>query len=555
LPAGATYQKTYLRALRRLLGHCETLGLVHPEQYTISPEWHAILKLIKPLTSDLPPHRRSSLRRGLKHLAKWATASAINPEDIPINLEGERIMGGFYDSFDPNSDSAFYQARKAWNMIAEAHSDLNLQVWEKESINRCRGISPALWPPSLRSGLRLVFEKDPFAVWSPATKEGYQNALANYLGLLSDCEMDCIPILSQVDDGLDALRLLYQGMPPGFEQPNAQSLIQSLAGDPEYRASLLAAMRSLEGVYEGRASEPNPLVMAAAQAMVDLGKITSAHNLYVKAMALNRGVLGLSDRHANWCKRGRATLAQLSRRSPAGYTLKKRVCFRHPRLWEALVIARSRLRDHTRSLDEAYRSALGEKAELFRGQWAVSLRNEVFFGLMLCYPLRARNYAQMQLGRHYDPASHRIFFATHETKNDKEIDYELPDGGSLGDLRELVETYLTQARPVLLADRKSTYFFVPNRLGGTQIPVRGFNIILAAISRRFLSDVLPPGLEILNPHMLRHIIATYHLAIRKDVNTASQLLNDSPFTIHRSYADVLENKKESTRCFLSELSI
>ncbi|MNL21569.1 hypothetical protein D3C87_1428660 [compost metagenome] len=296
-------------------------------------------------------------------------------------------------------------------------------------------------------------------------------------------------------------------------------------------------------------------MIAASNALIQERKVTSAFNLFVKALAINRSALGMTDRHTEWCRKGRLQLSQAAKRMPSAYSLKKRSVFRKPNLWADLVKARAKLRAHTQEFERRWKEASGGQAIALKGQWAVALRNEVFFGLILCYPLRVKNFSMMRLDRHYDPTRHRIFFPREETKNDKEIDYELPEGGSLGDLRQLVDVYLNQARPVLLKRRLSPYFFAPNHLGGIRIPTKGFNLILGIISRQFLQDVLPDGVSELNPHLLRHAAANYHLTIGQNLNLAAQILNDSPATVTKSYADVLESRKQAAKQFLSNFTL
>ena len=294
--------------------------------------------------------------------------------------------------------------------------------------------------------------------------------------------------------------------------------------------------------------------MAAVYLFVERGRITTAIDILKKTAALNRGFLNVTDRHVSWVAPKIRDLEAMARRRPSNYSRKKRGVFRNPELWRDLVAARGRLRENTSSLEAAWRTTAGREAGTSARRWAVALRNEVLFGLGLAYPLRVGNVVAMELGRHYDPVNHAIRFDAEETKNELEIDFELPDEGSLGDLRALVDTYIAEARPVLLAGRRSSYFFIPDARGGLKLRTRAVNAILADLSRRFLADVLPKGVDVLNPHLLRHASATYQLAVRRDLNLAAQILNISPATVSVSYADVLESRKEATKRFLSSFN-
>jgi hypothetical protein len=43
LPEGETYQKAYLRAIKRLIRFAERAGQLHPDQYEISPQWNDLI--------------------------------------------------------------------------------------------------------------------------------------------------------------------------------------------------------------------------------------------------------------------------------------------------------------------------------------------------------------------------------------------------------------------------------------------------------------------------------------------------------------------------------
>lgn len=554
LPQTTTHQKAYLRALKRLIAHGEAKELLHPDLHFISPEWRHLIDRLAVLTESLSSHKRSAIRSGFKRLARWATAEGLTPTGGPGDRDGGRHLSGFHSTFRPEYDGGYYKARQAWNLLVEAHPDLGLAHWPGDQTFRCKGIPPRDWPPAVRSGVEAVFARGRMEAWRKATMDGYISQVSVYLGVLRERGIDCTEVFAEISDGEDALRLLFQGMPPGVSCLSATDLGDQLRVDPGMREDILISMRSLKGTYEGQASEANPFLSAAVAVLAESGRITSAANLVSKALALNRGLLGMTERHTGWLLNLRAQLRHLAKRAPAAYTQKKRQYFKTPDLWARLVRARGRLRAETERLLLESKAALGSRAAMLKDRWAVALRNEVYFGMMLSYPLRAANFSAMEIGRHFDPATFRITFAPEEVKNCREVDYELPDGGSLGDLRQLVTQYLEEARPILLKERSSPYFFVPNSKGGTRIPARGFNLILAQVGRRFLEDILPPGVRGLNPHMARHVCASFQLVVRDDLHLASQLLNDSPSTILRSYADVLASKKEATKQFLSTFS-
>ncbi|MBM3268097.1 MAG: site-specific integrase [Candidatus Sericytochromatia bacterium] len=548
---GETYQKAYLRAIKRLVTFGESQHLLHPDEYEISPDWRALLEPLGRALATLPRAKRSALRSAFRRLARWATAAHIEPPKIDGDRISARELDGFRANLSHSRRSDLFRARRAWCMLAESRPDLALAPWP--AARERRGIPPLAWPEALHRGIVDLFEREGLGTWSQQTRSGYEQRVAAYLGCLRRLGLDLPGIFAGVEDGKAALRLMFQGLPPGFPGRPAQVHAHELAHDPGYRPQLVAAMAALDGAYDGRASDANPLLVAALACLVESGNPASAAGLLTKAIAINRGFLGMTDRHTLWLTERSRLLAQAMKRRPSRYANKKRTAFQNPRLWVELVKARSKVRGHTLGLESAWKQ---DKKNRFKARaWAVALRNEVVFGFFLCYPIRVGNFSTLRLGDHYDPAGHRITIPAEETKNGREIDYELPIGGALGDMRDLMNRYLAEARPLLLGGRQSDHVFVGSEKGLPWLSCKTFHAILADISRRFLGGVLPNGIAALNPHLLRHVAATYHLAIGQNLNLAAQLLNDAPSTITRSYADVLENRKEATRQFLSGFNL
>lgn len=554
LPIGMTYQKAYFRAVKRLVVHGEAAGLLHPDQFFITPTWRALIAEVARLTVNEAPARRSAQRGAFKRLARWATAQGFEPAALPVD-GGDRPLAGFHLTFPATRDGDYFRARTVWNTLVADEAMPGLRFWGAILRGQRAARPRHAWPPILERSIAMLFAQDGLGGWRETTRSGYRQRISSYLGVLGELGVDVDAFLALIDDPSDAVRLLFQGVPAGTPRLDARQFADRLATDEPFRTKLLTVMVGLTGSFDGRASEANPFVVATVAKLVDAGTITTGSDLVNKAMAINRGMLDLADRHNNWLTKIRKRLRDLAVRSPSAYTEKKRAIFRHPTLWAELVRARPRLRSHTLMLESAWLMASGGARVQHQRRWAVALRNEALFGLLLCYPLRVANLTGMRLGANFKPARHEIFFTATETKNDKEIDFELPAGGALGDVRALMAQYLLEARPVLLAGRTSDHVFVPDPRGGTRLREKAVNAILVEMSRQFLTDILPPGVTALNPHLVRHTLATYALAVCQNLNLAAQLLNDAPSTITQAYADVLACKRETTKAFLSGFTI
>lgn len=553
VPPGKSYQQAYPRALRRLVAFGEEQGMLHPDQFAISPEWRLLLKEV-----DLVPRRLAvgaTARWAFRRMARWATAANVPPAGVPALGKDGRIMGDFRGTFPLDGDGGFYQARRVWNALVVSQPGLGLSHWPAEARDSLAALPRDSWPTVVADGFATLLHRDGLGAWKAETRQGYALRVASYLGVLGLLGVAPANFLSGVTDGSAAMRLLFQGLPDRLRGLDEQALVSRLAGESGFTDALLAEMASFDGQHDGKSCAPNPFVVAAVRAYAAQGKFTSALDLLSKAAAMNRGFLGVTERHVSWVAPQVRMLEQLARRNPSAYATKKRRVFRHPDLWRRLVSARPRLRAHTAALEASWVAAAGSEVRWRKLRWAVALRDEVLIGLLLCYPLRVGNLVAMEIGRHYDPDTYDISFPAEETKNEREIDYVLPDAGALGDLRGLIDRYLAEARPALLEGRRSARLFVPGPRGGTSFRSRAINGILATMSREFFADVLPAGVEVLNPHLLRHAAATYHLALGGGLNLAAQMLNDSPATISKSYADILDSKKEATKRFLSAFEV
>lgn len=552
LPAGMTYRRTYPRFVSRLVTYGEARGILHPDRYFISPAWRELIATVAVVTQDAAGPKRSALRVAFKKLAKWATAQGIEPSALPV--EGDRPVASFFE-FLGRRPGDYYRARGCWNALVTSgvlSSDLH---WGAIPRGGRAGRARHEWPPVLERALEKLFVEVRLHSWRATTRAGYRQRIATYLGVLAGLGVDPDAVLAGIDDPIAAVRLLVQGLPAGTPRCDVKAFASRLAGDVAFRDDLLLAMAALSGSFDGRASEPNPFVMAAVSALVEAGTITTAADLVSKALSINRILLDLTERHTAWLSQRRALLGKIASKNPSAYTNKKRGVFRNPDLWLDLVRARPRLRGHTLELEAAWRESAGARRARLKLSWAVALRNEALFGLLLCYPLRAANVTGMKVGVNYKPDRYQLFFEAPETKNQKEIDLELPDGGALGDVRNLMDQYLQEARPVLLAGRNSEHVFVPDPRGGTRLREKGLNAIFTDLSRRYLGDVLPPGIDEMNPHLARHVAASYALAVQQNLNLAAQLLNDSPSTIASNYADVLAGAKQATRRFLTSVTL
>lgn len=314
LPRGNTYQRAYCRAIRRLVAHGEAVGLIHPDHYLIAPAWRELARDLEGLVAHDRPHQRSRLRQGFRQLALWATAEGLPPKALPLGGPERTPMARFKASLREGAACYFYMARRSWNLLVTAHPELGLRTWGGHVHPGIRPVAKADWPELVTRALESLVLQEGLGSWCEVTQAGYRQRIAAYLGALAAGGFDVAATLEGLADGMDAARLLFQGVPAGAALVSGAGIAARLGNDPATREALLNQMRAMSGVHEGRASEANPFIAAAVSAMTSEGRDASARDLLVKALAINRSLLGMTDRHVAWIATMRRQVDQLIRR-------------------------------------------------------------------------------------------------------------------------------------------------------------------------------------------------------------------------------------------------
>lgn len=368
----------------------------------------------------------------------------------------------------------------------------------------------------------------------------------------------------------DALRIITQGFPrefltndPALDDPHI--LARRLVDDHAFRDQVIERMRSLEGAYEGLESIVNPFVAIALKIRREQGSFSANRQLLMRVSFINGEYLCIRERHYRWIKNLLAAANKAEDDNETDYDLKKREAFQHPdtwlKLWNATqgVIVDLLEQARTPTLDWAHKVA---DITLFTVMLLYPMRREQF-NMMLVSPVEPGQYADSQLllfhrrelakkkelKANFHADTYEITFSKIETKNDKAIHYVIPERGRGELARKLIDVYLTIARPLMLQGRKSPYMFVPQKRNksGIHLRITALNDILPSLCKKYFAKVLPPALMHMNPHLIRHVVASYALVIRKSLALAAMLLNDEPETVLSNYSDVLQSSKEELR--------
>jgi hypothetical protein len=563
----------YPRFVKRFLVFAAKAGLTRATRQVYLPEWEDVLAKAATLlpankaalaalaeagvtvilgcyevdAANLEPAntKLQNVRTALRSMARRASEAGLTPRAFASEvLEGARhgelgdfATRGIYSSY----------CRNLWNATVLHYPELDLPLWA--SGDKRIGLPPEEWPLALREGIQAaVFNRPDMRPLSSETVKQYKNTLSVFLGILEHLGFALAPLVAELSPK-DAVRLVFQGWPrallPGdADTAGALYCYRRLLSEPDYQAEVLAAMRAQDGLSEGAALVENPFVGAVIVARYNEGKYTSAEGMIDRVHTINKEYFDLQTGNLKWLKNRFEQVGLLRKANPTGYDEKKSVIFKHPQLFETLM---ARAECLYRELDERFATR--------NSHWATFVRDLTYLSLVLLYPLRVKNHQMMQLGRHYCPREHVMRFKKGEVKNNRVIEFELPARGKLGWVRDLVELYIEVARPILLCGHDSDYFFVGNHT----IPCakgwlvrHAFNEILINLSRKHLAEELPPELGFLNPHMFRHIAASYQLVVKRDREMAALLLCDSIRTVEEHYADLLAYSRQGCREFFEE---
>lgn len=586
-----TYQRQYPRVMRRFIERGLEVAPAGAPSPEILPEWKAMQRSMDIVIPGDAEHLRRMLAAGItsfgtyqianqtyaqvtkrlqnirsnfNRLAKQCSERDLTPLDFAQTVLIPRAFKAI--PMLSSDNICYYNARMVWNSVLEADPSLNLPYWGDRRV--VVSLPPESYPDQLIEG----YEESVFEGRSRSDKtwETYWGTWHTYLGVLESEGFS----LMRLTKGLgtkDAMRLVCQGFPRELltgdpAKDNSYALARRLVEDRAFRDEVLAKKRSFDGAYHGIESIINPFVDIAIKIRREKEQYSANRNLAMRISFIAKHYLAMRQCHYAWIA---ALLEQVNAEEEAhqtAYDDKKEEAFKHPRtwlkLWEGLQVVVSDL------LDGAAHPTL---------EWAHEVSDVTLFFIMLLYPMRREQFNMMLLspvrpGQHdpeallpshrkeldkkgalsanFDPGSYDITFEKHQVKNKRRIHYVIPERGRGNLCRELIDVYLRVARPMKLQGRRSPYMFFPEAhvaTAGIHLRTSALNDILPRICRAYFADVLPPSLLKLNPHLMRHIVASHALVIHKNLALAAMLLNDEPETVLSHYSDVLQCSKDELR--------
>lgn len=572
LPANKTYLKDYPRFIRRFLKFSEDAGLLAGQQAQVLPEWEDFIAKSAALIPqsknelralvdagvtrvldkydiqsgnlDATNTKLQNVRSAMRGLARLASADNLCPRAFAEEI----LTGPRQDETGAFAGKSNYYSycRALWNATVSHYPELDLPVWP----DRRRFVGSVMpdWAAPLREGVQAaLFERPGMKPLAPASQKNYRDTVCALIGILKQTGLEPTPIVDGVSPK-DAVRLIFQGWPQEVlgDDASALTIYRRLLEEPGYRERVLELMKAQGAVSGSLLYGENPFVAEVLTERYAGGKYRSAEKILDRVYGINNECLRMRGDQLQWLKDRLNQVATHMANHETAYDQKKQVVFENPRLFETLIAHAEVL---YRSNDLRFKSK--------GSHWATFIRDLTYFTVATLYPLRVRNHQLMALGTNYNPDLYLIAINRNAVKNKKPIEFELPGMGQFSWVRELVDLYLNEARPILLRGAQSDYFFVgnhqaPNAKGFLQR--QAFNELLIDFAEKYLDGVLPPSLGYPNPHLFRHIVATYQIAIRRDPNMAARLLNDKVETIYKHYADILGSSRAACKDFYEAYS-
>lgn len=564
-----TYLKSYPREIRRFIERAKYICPVNEASVDLLPEWVPLQESVKVL---LPPsserlkrmlnegitvfagydaegklfhqvnRRLGNMRSCFLRLGRHASERKMTPEAFGKTV----ILPGTFDEIPmlKGKPIAFYFCKSLWNELVTLHPSLNLPLWGDAQVIISAPAESI--PLSLADGLeQALFEGRDL---SENTEENYRGSFSTYFGIIEAAGLSLYRLMRGLD-ARDAIRLITMGIERSLlvshpARDNALALSRRMQDDVDFRDKVIASMRSIEGAYDGKTALPNPFVTIAIENRIAEGKFAAARQLIMRISTINRSYFAVSDHHYKWIASIVKRLKDREDAHKTDYDDKKKAAFANPRLWPFIL-------DRLTQVGESLVVQAGDPTI----EWARLVKNTCIMQVLFLYPMRREHFLKMRFGVNYDRDTYQIHFEDEEVKNEKAFRYSLPTGGRGRMSRDIMDLYLQVARPILLQGRHSPFVFVPEQSrenSGIHLRKTAMNDFMPGYCKDYFADILPVELLEMNPHIVRHIVASYALVVEKNLNLAAQLLNDDPMTVLKHYSDVLASSHDELLAYYEQ---
>lgn len=586
----------YRRTFTHCIGHATASGIISTSAFGVSPEWQAArtalvevlpttMKQLDALLSQgatelfghslvekAPKTTRTYFRTILdstNEMARYLTTIGVAS---PMAVKPENLYGGedawysHYRRLWSDRGTAVSRSRYGWNILRQLKPEWQLVEWPRPLEDWSYALPESELPHMVRSLFRILFKGMEL---SENTQTNILVNLKRYLGFIKrELNVDLDAMCADLDCEEDLMWLLLGGMPLARDgrEPATLDEIARLSSETEYRQEILLIQPRANRRHEAQGvCRSNPFLQQYVDWMLSRGIMGAAEVALKMFRIVANRYLRVHASQIAWLKGLQERVTAAKKLSPPSARMKrKQTAALDPDLWPKLVDARPRMRIHTDEMRSKWVAANeGSSKDYWAQRYAVAVRNELITGILLAFPLRSKNILQMKIGVDIFPERYRIDVPGFRTKATNRIVREFPDAGPFEDLKELLDMYLEEARPILLKGRGETpYFFLASAKGDEVRDSEGNltvsrrrlrDVVQDAIKRHF-SDLLPPELDLFSPHTYRDIYAKYAYETSGGEALAAEGLANSPTTVRKHYLVMNQGDGSRVKKYLEKLS-
>lgn len=537
-------------------------------------DFYGIALVSKPPKPPLDPETIKkfcwSVRDGFNLMGRWMTERGI---DAPDKVRTEHIYGpGSYFEHQHGQNrealtTSYYRARVGWAILGQLGPYPDLATWPTPRDDNQIALEEHEYHPRVLELIATVRQSLEIQKLESSTLDNVEVHLRRYFGWMIRKRGWNIDHICAGLDVEELAWLFLGGLPPTKDgrEPALADEVAKILSDESYRESLVTGIIRIGRRHEANGScRRNPFVTLYVEwYATERGSPSGAEVFIKRARTIVKRHLRVHKSQVDWLTTLYGFTAQTKAAKPPSSTAKRKdAAGDDHELWLKLVAARPRLAARSAELKTVWtESGLGPDSEPAI-KWALSVGNALMVGLLLALQLRSKNIREMKFDEDLFPDAYKVSIPPFRAKAKKRIIRNFPQRGPMADLMALLDTYLREARPILLAGRPDPpYVFVGHPKRDASYDAEGHLMIgrdrlaktLKKVSEVFFADLFPEGLDLLSPHLARHVLTGYARRLENGDVIACQSLANTIQTVNRNYLTISRTRDDDALELLENL--
>lgn len=468
--------------------------------------------------------------------------------------------------------SMYWRGHLAWDVLKQLEPGWSLVDFPEPGRERVYGIPEQELPP-LGKQLLEAISKNPDL--KPAIRRHIREHLCRLFGVLHNkLNLDVYALCRGLDDERDLALVLLAGYPPSPDgrDPDPEEELRRLFDDPGYLEEVVDSIANTNRRHAHKAvCRTNPVLLAYKRWLLERGVAANLEVGLKTFRIIGDRYLQVHATQKEWLNKLIKDAVKARKESPpSARARRKQALSGSPELWLELVAARPRLTAHTERLRQKMEAILADpnrtpvQRRHAQEGWAIAARDELMVGFLLAFQLRKENIQGMRTGHEIFPADYRVSIPPNKAKARDWINRHFPEEGPFKDLMGQLDLYLAEARSILLAGRPETpYLFLSIPKGREARDSDGhlrmcreqLAVVLRKVRKKHFADVLPPGVDLLHPHLLRDIFAGHAYRTPGGVMLAAQGLANTPGVVNGHYVQLSRQNDHEVRTHLENLDV